>query len=212
MARRVSFPQDAHTDMKAGTMAAISTPLFVPQMMGRPPPGSCEGGLLGAPTLLANERAEGRNAQSTVKIQMLPGEQSDGLDTSQEMPEDYAENSASREISTRHRKVIKKRVRNRYGHDTRHMGFIKQYLINETTGRANQLFQCMFCHIKTPKLCNMIDHQKTHSRERATRCPNCFHNFMTRVNLERHRQSGTCGKRPEALFKPADESRLHQME
>lgn len=35
---------------------------------------------------------------------------------------------------------IKKRVRNRYGHDTRHMGFVKQYVVNEQTGRANQLF------------------------------------------------------------------------
>jgi hypothetical protein len=34
-------------------------------------------------------------------------------------------------------KVIKKRVRNRYGSDTSHMGFVKQYVVNEDTGRAN---------------------------------------------------------------------------
>ena len=28
-------------------------------------------------------------------------------------------------------KVIKKRVRNKYGRDTRHMGFEKRYVINE---------------------------------------------------------------------------------
>lgn len=60
------------------------------------------------------------------------------------------------------KKIIKKRVRNRYGSDTRHMGFSKHYVINDSTGRANQLFKCLFCPIKTPKLCNMLDHQKTH--------------------------------------------------
>ena len=32
--------------------------------------------------------------------------------------------------SSRH-KVIKKRIRNKYGRDTRHMGFEKRYVINE---------------------------------------------------------------------------------
>ena len=34
-------------------------------------------------------------------------------------------------------KVIKKRVRNRFGSDTCHMGFVKQFVENEQTGRAN---------------------------------------------------------------------------
>ena len=59
-------------------------------------------------------------------------------------------------------KTIKKRVRNRYGSDTRHLGFTKKFVQNPKTGRANQLFCCLKCNIKTPKLCNMIDHQKTH--------------------------------------------------
>lgn len=68
------------------------------------------------------------------------------------MPEQKYDNSSSFEpknpekmdkkksLQTPIKKVIKKRVRNRYGTDTRHMGFIKQYVYNEKTGRANQLF------------------------------------------------------------------------
>ena len=62
-------------------------------------------------------------------------------------------------------RTIKKRVRNRYGLDTRHMGFEKRYVINKQTGRANQLFQCLYCPNKSTKLCNMVDHQKTHRRK-----------------------------------------------
>ena len=53
-------------------------------------------------------------------------------------------------------KVIKKRVRNRYGSDPSHMGFKKTYQMNPETGRANQLFTCLKCDISTPKICNMI--------------------------------------------------------
>ena len=45
------------------------------------------------------------------------------------------------------KKAIKKRVRNRYGPDPSHMGFEKHYMVNEQTGRANQLFKCLKCHI-----------------------------------------------------------------
>ena len=45
------------------------------------------------------------------------------------------------------KKAIKKRVRNRYGPDPSYMGFEKHYMVNEQTGRANQLFKCLKCHI-----------------------------------------------------------------
>ena len=38
----------------------------------------------------------------------------------------------------------------------------------------------------------MIDHQKTHRRERAFRCPSCQQCFYTSVNLERHLSLGNC--------------------
>ena len=34
-------------------------------------------------------------------------------------------------------KTIKKRVRNRYGNDTSQLGFVKHYVVNNKTGRAN---------------------------------------------------------------------------
>lgn len=85
----------------------------------------------------------------------------------------HRQNSSTEEVRTDPRmstvqrpltKTIKKRVRNRYGSDTRHLGFTKKFVQNPKTGRANQLFCCLKCTIKTPKLCNMIDHQKTHQR------------------------------------------------
>ena len=45
-----------------------------------------------------------------------------------EADEDDEQNEVS--SSSRH-KVIKKRIRNKYGRDTRHMGFEKRYVINE---------------------------------------------------------------------------------
>jgi len=89
-------------------------------------------------------------------------------------------------------KSIKKRVRNRYGPDPRHMGFEKHYMVNDTTGRANQLFRCLKCHIQTPKLCNMIDHQKTHRQEKSYKCPHCRHAFIQAGNRDRHYMSGAC--------------------
>ena len=90
------------------------------------------------------------------------------------------------------KKVIKKRVRNRYGPDPSYMGFEKHYMVNEGTGRANQLFRCLKCHIQTPKLCNMIDHQKTHRQEKSYKCPHCRHAFIQAGNRDRHYMSGAC--------------------
>ena len=58
--------------------------------------------------------------------------------------------------------VKRRRVRNRFGPDPSYMGFTKSFFINKTTGRANQLLRCLRCSIKTSKMCNMIDHIKTH--------------------------------------------------
>ena len=95
-------------------------------------------------------------------------------------------------MSSTPKKVIKKRVRNRYGMDTSHMGFVKQYVVNEATGRANQLFRCLKCCIKTPKLCNMIDHQKTHRNKKSSQCPNCHRSFVLAGSRDSHVASGKC--------------------
>ena len=58
--------------------------------------------------------------------------------------------------------IVKRRVRNRFGPDPSYMGFSKTFVINKATGRANQLLRCLRCNIKTSKMCNMIDHIKTH--------------------------------------------------
>ena len=60
------------------------------------------------------------------------------------------------------RSIVKRRVRNRFGPDPSYMGFSKTFVINKATGRANQLLRCLRCNIKTSKMCNMIDHIKTH--------------------------------------------------
>lgn len=58
--------------------------------------------------------------------------------------------------------IVKRRIRNRFGPDPSYMGFTKTFVINKATGRANQLLRCLRCNIKTSKMCNMIDHIKTH--------------------------------------------------
>ena len=60
--------------------------------------------------------------------------------------------------------IVKRRIRNRFGPDPSYMGFTKSFVINKTTGRANQLLRCLRCNIKTSKMCNMIDHIKTHNQ------------------------------------------------
>jgi hypothetical protein len=89
-------------------------------------------------------------------------------------------------------KPIKKRVRNRYGNNTEHLGFTKVYVIKEQTGRANQLFKCLHCPVKMPKLCNMIDHQKTHRQEKTFKCQNCLQGFVQAGNRDRHYYTGAC--------------------
>ena len=60
--------------------------------------------------------------------------------------------------------IVKRRIRNRFGPDPSYMGFTKSFVINKATGRANQLLRCLRCNIKTSKMCNMIDHIKTHNQ------------------------------------------------
>ena len=79
---------------------------------------------------------------------------------------DSSSDSAPRIKIDKTGRVIKRRRRNRFGDDTTHMGFQKVFVVNELTGRNNQLFKCLRCPIKTPKLCNMLDHQKTHRPSR----------------------------------------------
>ena len=63
------------------------------------------------------------------------------------------------------RKVIsKRRVRNRFGPDPSYMGFTKRFVINSVTNRANQVLQCLRCDIRTNKMCNMMEHIKTHNK------------------------------------------------
>ena len=50
---------------------------------------------------------------------------------SMEDKEDDKEDEKHEVSSSSRHKVIKKRIRNKYGRDTRHMGFEKRYVINE---------------------------------------------------------------------------------
>lgn len=99
-------------------------------------------------------------------------------------------------------KPIKKRIRNRFGNDTQHLGFEKQFVVNEQTGRANQLFSCLHCHIRTPKLCNIVEHQKTHRRQRTYKCCNCEHAFDHVDERDMHMASGVCLMEGQAMPSP----------
>ena len=45
--------------------------------------------------------------------------------------------ATKRQSSKLTEKPIKKRIRNRFGNDTQHLGFEKQFVVNAETGRAN---------------------------------------------------------------------------
>ena len=105
---------------------------------------------------------------------------------------DRKSDPGSRESNDRLGKVIKKRVRNRYGSDPTYMGFSKKYVVNAKTGRANQVFHCLFCPLKTPKLCNMMDHQKTHRHEKLYECPLCHLKFQQPLDRDLHYMRGSC--------------------
>ena len=38
-------------------------------------------------------------------------------------------------------------------------------MVNKTTGRANQVLCCLQCSLQTTKICNIINHVKTHEEE-----------------------------------------------
>ena len=38
-------------------------------------------------------------------------------------------------------------------------------MVNESTGRANQVLCCLQCSLQTTKICNIINHVKTHEEE-----------------------------------------------
>ena len=53
------------------------------------------------------------------------------LDPAARKPNERQNEMAVKALQTPMKKTIKKRLRNRYGTDTRHMGFQKQYVVNE---------------------------------------------------------------------------------
>ena len=52
-------------------------------------------------------------------------------------------------------------------------GFKKKVIINEITGRRNQCLECLTCGKSFIKMCNILDHVRTHAGERPYPCKYC---------------------------------------
>ena len=74
-------------------------------------------------------------------------------------------------------------------------GYKRTKAINSSTGRQNQVLQCLACEKKFSKLCNVLDHVRTHAGERPYACTICFQTFAQRGNRDRHQKMQVCSNR-----------------
>ena len=71
-------------------------------------------------------------------------------------------------------------------------GFRKTTMSNEKTGRKNQVLECLTCNKMFGKLCNVLDHVRTHANERPFDCSRCGQKFAQRGNRDRHEMMRVC--------------------
>ena len=71
-------------------------------------------------------------------------------------------------------------------------GFIKSKTVNPKTGRYNQVLKCVTCDRSFTKLCNVLDHVRTHQGDRPYSCGLCHQTFAQRGNRDRHQKMRVC--------------------
>ena len=71
-------------------------------------------------------------------------------------------------------------------------GFTKSQVYNRETCRFNQILRCNTCSKKFTKLCNVIDHVRTHAGYRPFPCELCGQSFAQRGNRDRHQSKRVC--------------------
>ena len=86
------------------------------------------------------------------------------------------------------RKSVKGRI-------TKGKGFKKVQSLNEETGRMNQHLECSICNKTFSKLCNVMDHVRTHLGAKPFACTICGQTFTQCGNRDRHQRKNVCAKR-----------------
>ena len=85
-------------------------------------------------------------------------------------------------------------------------GFQKMAVRNAVTGRQNQMLECLTCQKQFAKLCNVLDHVRTHRGLRPYPCVHCKQAFAQRGNRDRHQAKRVClirqqqGQEEEKMF------------
>ena len=77
------------------------------------------------------------------------------------------------------------------------------YKMNKKTRRKKRTLSCKFCPRKFSKLCNGLDHARTHFKVKPYTCKHCDRGFTQRGNRERHEANGVCVRRLQRLGKIA---------
>lgn len=101
----------------------------------------------------SSEKGEGDQQQASA-IDALPGAAASATNT--------PKRAQNRRKAVKSKKAIKNGV-----------GFTKIRKTNVETGRKNQVLKCLTCHKIFMKLCNVMDHVRTHRGERPYACKFC---------------------------------------
>ena len=110
-----------------------------PEIMSTNQPNTVNSGFQYTPSDAQAQKQQDKISHRTSKTDNMTDMISDQERAVKSLEDNEAKQEEEKhEVSSHLRnKVIKKRIRNKYGRDTRHMGFEKRYVINEQTGRAN---------------------------------------------------------------------------
>ena len=67
--------------------------------------------------------------------------------------------------------------------------------INPKTNRMNQILSCKTCGLTFPKLCNLRDHIRIHTKDFPFMCELCNKGFTQAGNRDRHQAKRVCQKK-----------------
>ena len=71
----------------------------------------------------------------------------------------------------------------------------KSYAENDRTRRRRQCLTCSICEKTFGKICNAVDHVRTHLAQKPFSCSNCGKTYTQQGNRDRHMKNGVCARR-----------------